>query len=72
MRSISDLIDVLGPVPDLARSLGEKPATVHKWRQRQSIPLTYWPAMIAAAKGRDMELTADQLLSLSVKAHEQV
>ncbi len=56
---ISDIIERLGGLTELAKALGHKnPTTVQGWKVRDTIPIRHIPAVIEAgkAKGVDLEL----------------
>ena len=36
---------------------------VHRWFQRGSVPAKYWSALIAGARRRSIELTADDVVT---------
>jgi hypothetical protein len=36
---------------------------VHRWFQRGSVPVRYWPALIDGARRRGIDLDADRLLA---------
>jgi uncharacterized protein YjcR len=52
MNTFKDVIDQWPSVDDLATDLDEKPATVRKWKQRDSIPADRWALLLVAAKNR--------------------
>jgi hypothetical protein len=66
MKSVSDIVDELGGVTDVARSFD--PAlpvtTVSAWRRRNHIPLTYWPHLVQISGGK---LTETALLDIHLE-----
>lgn len=64
MRTVSDLFITLGGPAVIARILGKKPSTASEMKRRQSIPLTYWPALIAAAQEKGIELDEATLVRI--------
>ncbi|WP_428977801.1 carph-isopro domain-containing protein [Lichenibacterium minor] len=49
----------------LAGRLGhENVSTVSSWKARNSIPLPYWPALIAAAREKDIDLDEAALVRI--------
>ena len=66
METFTDIIDLWPSTAVLAEDLGEKPARVRKWRQRNSIPSSEWVAIIDAAKRRKLRgVTAEKLTQLA-------
>ena len=64
-RVVDVVIERFGGVSKLADALGHKhPSTVSEWRRRKSgnIPAEHQKAVLAAARDRGIELTADDLL----------
>lgn len=68
MDSVDDIIGLWPSMADLGRDLGLPYPTVAAWKQRGSIPVTYWRELVRAAQQRGYhEVTADLL----VEAHDQ-
>ncbi len=68
MQNVADIFAVWPSDADLARDIGLSYPTVASWKQRGSIPVTYWrPIINAARKRRHPEITADLLLELHVR-----
>jgi hypothetical protein len=64
MQTAAEIFQALGGPSRVAQELGiPSPATVIKWRQRQSIPSKYWPRLIALAERQGVPLNADTLLA---------
>jgi hypothetical protein len=57
-RAHVKIIDLWDSPERLAEDLCLKPDRVRKWRQRQ-IPSDHWPAIIEAAKRRDITITPE-------------
>ena len=61
----SDVIDLWPSARVLAEDIGEKTASVHKWRQRNSIPGEKWLAVVSAAEQRGFELNLARLAAIA-------
>lgn len=55
METVVDLFDALGGVTRVAAVSNVPLGTASSWKTRGSIPLDYWPALIADAAGRGVE-----------------
>jgi hypothetical protein len=65
MKRISDIFSAWPSDADLGRDLGVPYPTISAWKQRDSIPATYWRDIIRAARKRGHpEITADLLVDL--------
>lgn len=64
------LITELGGVSDFAEMMGIGEFAAKKMRDRNSIAVPHWPAVIAAAKERGMILTTDDLVNMKLRAKE--
>jgi hypothetical protein len=63
MRTIDDLMKLWPTVAEFARDIGIKPTHAQTMRVRGSIPVEYWPNILAAAKTRNLPgITADTLI----------
>ena len=51
----------------LASDLKEKPATVRKWRFRNSIPAGKWAILVKAADRRGYRISAEMLVRMAKK-----
>lgn len=67
VSSFRDVIAACGGVTAMAQSVGAKPASVEKWRQRDRIPSDYWKAAIEAAAERGEMISADELARMAAK-----
>jgi hypothetical protein len=67
MSNVASLIDSLGGYAKVAEAIEERPSTVAAWKHRGSVPVRYWPKLIAAAPnlGERKALAYDAL----VEAH---
>ncbi len=61
----TDVIDLWPSARALAEDVGEKTASVHKWRQRDSIPGDKWLAIVTAAKQRGYDIDLGALASIA-------
>jgi hypothetical protein len=65
MQSVADIYAVWPSDADLARDIGVPYPTAAAWKQRGSIPVAYWRALLAAARKRGhREITANLLVDL--------
>src|SRR5262245_52825573 len=67
IRSFQDVIDACGQASVLARLLNLRVSTVQKWRDRDSIPVEHWKAIIEVARRKNRKITVDQLMILAAK-----
>lgn len=52
ISSVEQIVDAIGLTP-LARFMGHRNvSTVSSWKRRGSIPVSYWPQVIEAARGQ--------------------
>jgi hypothetical protein len=69
MQRVADIFAIWPTDADLAREIGMSYSTVSAWKQRGSIPVAYWHAILDAAHRRGhLELTADLLVELHAGA----
>jgi len=64
MDTISKIFDRFGGVTATAAVLGVNASTASEMKRRESIPVKYWPTLIAEAKFRRIKLTNDILVSV--------
>jgi hypothetical protein len=57
MQNVGEIIDALGGSTAVARIIGKGPSTVSEMKRRGSVPVEYWPALVAAASN---DLLADR------------
>ena len=61
--SIAELIDQLG-ITEIALEFGHTNiTTVASWKYRNSIPVAHWPALIAYANARGVQICNDDLVA---------
>lgn len=66
MSIASEIIVKLGGIRPLARKLNiDRHTVVQGWKDRGTIPVEHWPAVIAVAAGQDIELTSDHLSGIT-------
>ena len=71
MKRMTDVFSAWPSDADLGRDIGMPYSTVSAWKQRGSIPATYWRDIIRAARRRGRpEITADLLVELHARAPE--
>ena len=59
------VIDLWPSAKVLAEDIGENTATVHKWRQRDSIPGDQWLAIVAAGGRRGYDVSLASLAQIA-------
>lgn len=69
MNSVDDILALWPSMADLGRDLGVPYSTVTAWKQRGSIPVTHWRALIEAARSRRLRDVTSELL---VELHDPV
>lgn len=62
-RSFADIIGLWESADSAAADIGERPATVRKWKQRNRIPSEYWVAVVTAAQARGFAAVTLELLA---------
>jgi hypothetical protein len=69
MKTVSDIFEVFGGNAAVARILGVGASTASEMKRRESIPVEYWPALVAEAKtlGRD-DVTLEQFVIVMADA----
>jgi hypothetical protein len=69
MTSVSTLFDVLGGPTKVARLLGVGFTTASEMKRRGSIPVKYWPRLVAAADTEGLEaITYERLVLMHSEA----
>lgn len=59
MRSVSEIVDALGGLTAVAAALDLPLTTVSSWKSRDSVPVSYWSPLLAAARKRGVAITVD-------------
>lgn len=68
-RTVPELIDALGGASEVARLIARQPSTASEMKRRQSIPVRYWPALVAGAKAKGIDdLTYETLVAVHSKS----
>lgn len=67
MRSVAEIIDRFGGNSKFAAVIGKGPSTASEMRRRKSIPVDYWPKLIAQSAGWEQPLTYEELVAVSVR-----
>jgi hypothetical protein len=62
--TISGLFDAFGGQAEVGRIIRRGASTASEMKRRASIPVLYWPALLASQRGQELELTADDLIRL--------
>lgn len=69
MKTVSDIFDVLGGNASVARILRVNPSTASEMKRRESIPVEYWPALVAEAeRSGKTEITLERLAIIMAEA----
>ena len=68
MQTVPDIINTLGGNAKVASALGLIPSTVSEMKRRQSIPVKYWPRIVAMSREAGKKLTFDKLVRLHSEA----
>ena len=71
METISSIFDRFGGVTATAAVLGVNASTASEMKRRGSIPIKYWPELIAEAKYRRFKLTNDMLVSVHLETQKE-
>lgn len=68
MQTVSQIFDAVGGPSAVARLLGVGNSTASEMKRRGSIPVDYWPTLVAAARERGIEgLTYESLALMHAK-----
>jgi hypothetical protein len=54
MQNVGEIIDALGGSTAVARIIGKGPSTVSEMKRRGSVPVEYWPSLVAAAADAEL------------------
>jgi len=65
-KTFRDLIDRLGGVSSFAAETGIGEHSAKKMRDRNSIAVAHWPAVIGAARKHGLSLSSDDLLAMKL------
>ena len=63
MKTVSEIFDAIGGSSAMARVLDVKTSAASEMRRRGSIPVKYWPALIAHAATEKLEIDSDVLMN---------
>lgn len=66
MMTVSEIIEQFGGPTKFAAVIGKNPSTASEMKRSGSIPVRYWPAIIASDKGKEIGLTSDALVAAHV------
>lgn len=55
MDTVNDVFREFGGPTALGRAIGVNPSTASEMRRRRSIPVDYWPRLVAAAHERGID-----------------
>lgn len=69
METVEHIFVAFGGSGKVALALGVKPSAASEMRRRKSIPVKYWPRLIAACRVRKIRgVTAESLVSIHAEA----
>lgn len=71
MQNVDDIFTKLGGTGAVARMIDVKHSAASEMRRRQSIPVRYWPDLIAKAKLADVDIDSDLLVKVHVTAPDR-
>lgn len=60
---VSEILSLWPDVRALADDIGRPYDTVFAWKRRGSVPVEYWPAIVASARTRNLPVTEGMLLA---------
>lgn len=64
MNSLRDLVGKFGGTTAFAAAIQVNVSTASEMKRRGSIPVRYWPSLIAAADERGVPLSYEQLVAI--------
>jgi len=67
MYSVPELINAFGGPTQFGLVIGKRASTASEMKRNRSIPVDYWPRIIAAAAERGLELDASSLMEMHRK-----
>lgn len=67
MNTIEEIFIAMGGTGAFAKAIGVKHSTASEIRRRKSIPVRYWPALIASADLMDVSIDNDLLVRVHVE-----
>lgn len=70
MQTVHDIFEALGGTGAVAKVIGVKHSAASEMRRRQSIPVKYWPALMAKASEERIPIDSDVLVCVHVSAEE--
>jgi len=71
MKCVADVFAAFNGPASLARSIGVRTEHATIMKRRDSIPVRYWPALIAEARVRGIRLDERRLVEIHVGAPRQ-
>jgi hypothetical protein len=64
MNTLDEVFEALGGVAEVGRVIGKRTEHASVLKRRGSVPVRYWPSLIAAAEERGVVLTSDMLVAI--------
>lgn len=71
MQNVDDIFSALGGSGAVAKIIDVKPSAASEMRRRQSIPVRYWPRLIAGAQAVQVAIDNDLLVKVHVTTSER-
>jgi hypothetical protein len=65
-ETVAEIFDALDGPANVARALGVGQSTASEMKRRRSIPVGHWPALMAAAARRGVEIDEASLVRIHV------
>jgi hypothetical protein len=64
MNTIDELFDAIGGVAEVGRVIGKRTEHASVIKRRGSVPVRYWPALMAAAEEKGIALSYEHLVAI--------
>lgn len=64
MNTLDEVFEALGGVAEVGRVIGKRTEHASVLKRRGSVPVRYWPSLMAAAEERGIVLTSDMLVAI--------
>lgn len=69
MRSPTDIISAWPSMAAFSADIGVKPKHAYQMKFRNSVPVAYWPRLVAAAGARGISIRYEDLVSAHAAGH---
>lgn len=64
MSNITTIFDEFGGPGKMAEALGVKPSAASEMKRRGSIPVRYWPDLVAACQQKGIDISYERLVAI--------